>query len=298
MTYVGLLALLSGIWGASFLFIKVGVAEIGPLTFAMLRVLIGSLVLLIIIGLRRERIPTDRASWSRYAFMGLFGILIPFGAIAWGTQYIASGLSAILNATTPLFTFVIAFLVGSEQVAFRRVVGLLVGFGGILVLTLPRLAGVAQSSLGGELAIVVASASYAVAVVYARRHLTNQSPLVSSLGQVSAGWALLMPFSLLERPWTFAPSTKALLALLALGIVGTGIAYIIYYRLIAGLGATGASLVTFVVPVFGVFWGWLLLRERLAWNAFVALAMVMVGMVLVNNLLSLWRANRPSRPGS
>jgi len=282
LTYFGLLMLLSAIWGASFLFIKVGVATTGPMTFAMLRVLIGSLTLLVILRAKRQPLPRDRQTWGHFLVMGALGILVPFGAISWGTQYIPSGLSAILNAAMPLFTFVLAAIWGGERITTARVFGLLLGFGGIMLLTAPQLGGVADASLWGQLAIVLAAASYAVAIVYARHKLSDIPPLVASFGQVSMGFLLFIPVALFERPWTQHPSAEAIWAVIALGILGTALAYIIYYKLIQGLGATGASLVTYIVPVFGIFWGWSVLGERLAWNAFVALAMILIGLLFVN----------------
>lgn len=282
LTYFGLLMLLSAIWGASFLFIKVGVTTTSPMTFAMLRVLIGSLTLLAIVRTKRQPLPRERSTWGHFLVMGALGIMVPFGAISWGTQYIPSGLSAILNAVMPLFTFVLAAISGDEHVTVARVFGLLLGFGGIIVLTAPQLGGVADASLWGQLAIVLAGLSYAVAIVYARRKLVGVSPIVASFGQVSMGFLLLVPVALFERPWAQHPSPEAIWSVIALGVFGTAIAYIIYYRLIQGIGATGASLVTYIVPVFGIFWGWSVLNERLAWNAFAALAMILVGLLFVN----------------
>jgi drug/metabolite transporter (DMT)-like permease len=288
-TLLALLMLLSAIWGASFLFIKIGVAEMGPFTFAMLRTLIGSSVLLIVLRLKREGLPRDGKLWLRFGIMGFFNALIPYATIAWGTQYIPSGLSAILDATMPLFTIILAAIWGGERLTLRRVGGILLGFAGILVLTWPELRGGLRASLWGELAVVIGSLSYAIAAVYARRNLLGQPPMTASLGQVGTGFILLAPFSLTEKPWVFHPSTQAVLSLLALGVLGTALAYILYYRLLQGLGATGASLVTYIVPVFGVFWGWAILGERLGWNAFLALGMILVGVVLTNDLLSLRR---------
>ena len=283
-TYFALLLLLSAIWGASFLFIKIGVSEIGPITFSMLRVLIGSLVLLAIVLTRRQRERMDRGVWRRMAVVGLFGTALPFTFIGWGTQFISSGLSAILNATTPLFAFILATALGSEDLRAVRAVGVVVGFGGIVALMWPQLQGGWQASLLGELAVVAGSLCYAISAVYMRRHLTGQPALLTALGQVGMGCLILIPFSLLEQPWQFRPSLTAVAALLALGTVGTGLAYIIYVRLIQGLGATGASLVTQIVPLFAVFWGWLVLAERPGWNALLALGMILVGLLLVNGL--------------
>lgn len=281
---LALLLLLSAIWGASFLFIKIGVSEIGPITFSMLRVLIGSLVLLAIVSTRRRRERMDAAMWRHMVVVGLLGTALPFSLIGWGTQFITSGLSAILNATTPLFSFIIATALGSEELRAVRAVGVMVGLGGIVTLMWPQLQGGWHASLIGELAVVSGSLCYALSAVYMRRHLSGAPALLTALGQVGMGCLILIPFSLLERPWEFRPSLGAVGALLALGTVGTGLAYIIYVRLIQGLGATGASLVTQIVPLFAVCWGWLVLAERPGWNALLALGMIVGGLLLVNGL--------------
>jgi len=285
-TYLALLFLLSAIWGASFLFIKIGVSEIGPITFSALRVLIGSLVLLAIVFTRRRRERMDRSAWRRMVFVGVLGTALPFSLIGWGTQFISSGLSAILNATTPLFSFVLATALGSEDLRAVRAAGVVVGIGGIVALMWPQLQGGWHASLLGELAVVAGSLCYAISAVYMRRHLSGQPALLTALGQVGSGCLILIPFSLLEQPWQFRPSPAAVGALLALGSVGTGLAYIIYVRLIQGIGATGASVVTQIVPLFAVFWGWLVLAERPGWNAVLALGMIVGGILLVNGLPS------------
>ena len=280
----GILILLAALWGASFLFIKIAVTDIGPMTYAMFRVLVGAITLLLVIVARRTKLPKDRRVWAHFCFMGAVGILVPFAAISWGTQYIDSGLSAILNAAMPLFTFLLSLAIGDDSPTVRRILGLLVGFAGILVLTWPQLGGGLQTSLLGELAVVLAALSYAIAILYARRKLSDQQPLVASLGQVSMGFLFLLPLGLLEQPWTQTYSLKVVGAILASGVLGTGLAYILYYRLLKTIGATGTSLVTYVVPLFGVFWGWAILNERLSWNAFAALLLILCGMLLVNNV--------------
>jgi len=283
--YLVLLVLLGSIWGASYLFIKIGVSELGPLTVAMVRVLVGSLLLVAITALRREKLPRRIGDWRRFAGAGLLNALIPFTLLAWGTQFIPSGLSAILGATMPLFTFVLAILLDGERLTTARAAGMVISFGGIVVLTAPQLVrGGLRASLWGQAACILASFSYALAIIYARRNLKGYSPLIASLGQVGTGWALLFPFALLEKPWAYTPSSRAILALLALGALGTGVAYIIYHRLIQTAGATAASVVTYITPVFGVFWGRLVLGERLGWNAFAALLIIFVGLALINNL--------------
>jgi drug/metabolite transporter (DMT)-like permease len=286
MTYtnLGLMLLLSAIWGASFMLIKIAVGDLGPMTLAGLRVLTGSVVLALIIRAKGQRFPRGWRLWGRFAVMGATGILVPFAAISWGTQYIASGLSAILNASMPLFTFITAMLWGNEKATWKRGLGVLIGFGGILILTWPNLQSGLQTSLLGELAVVLAALSYAVAIVYAKRVLSDQPPLLASLGQVSTGFILFVPLMALEQPWTHTPLLVSIGAVMILGVFGTAIAYLIYYRLLASVGATTTSIVTYIVPVFGIFWGWAILGERLSWNAFVALAMILSGLLLVNRL--------------
>ena len=277
------LILLGAIWGASFLFIKIGVSEIGPLTFATMRVLIGALTLLVVLGARRQKLPRQRQVWGRFLVMGAIGTALPFVAISWGTQYIDSGLSAILNASMPLFTCIIAALWGDESMSVTRLGGVLCGLVGVALLTLPQLEGGLHIGIVGELAIVAASLSYAVAIVYARHALSDQPPLTASFGQVGSCLLMLLPLSLVaERPWLYHPSSKVVVSLLAIGIFGTGVAYILYYRLLRQIGATGTSLVTYIVPLFGIFWGWTILGERLSWHAFAALLLIFVGLLLVS----------------
>jgi drug/metabolite transporter (DMT)-like permease len=279
--HIGLLLLLAAIWGASFLFIKIGVSAMGPFTFAMLRVLIGSIVLLAIILITKQGLPHDRHTWWLFAFMGVVNTLIPFGLIAWGEQSIPSGLAAILNATMPLFTFILAAAFDHEYVSFGRILGLVIGFGGILIITLPQLVGGFVASLWGELAVVVAAASYAIATVFARRNLHHVKPITASFGQIAMGCLFLIPFSISERPWTIHPSLIAILALVTLGVVGTALAYLIYYRLLQEGGATLASLVTFITPLFGVIYGFLLLGEKMHWTSLLALVCILGSVLLI-----------------
>jgi drug/metabolite transporter (DMT)-like permease len=280
-TALGWLLMLGAIWGASFLFIKIGVSQMGPMTFATARVLIGSGLLYIFCRLNRAPWPRDARVWGRFAVMGALGILVPFAAISWGTQFIPSGLSAILNASMPLFTVIIAMVWGDEGASLTRVLGVLLGFVGIALLTLPELQGGIRAALLGEIAIVLASLSYAIAIVYARGVLRDQPPLVASFGQVSMGCLFFLPLALLERPWTMSPSTEAIGAMIAIGALGTAVAYVIYYRLLQSVGATMTSIVTYIVPVFGVFWGRVILSEHLSWHAFAALGLIFAGLGLI-----------------
>ncbi len=290
LSALGELLLLGAMWGASFLFIKIGVSDVRPLTFATLRVLIGSAVLLGVIALRRLPLPRGKRLWGRLMVMGAVGIVIPFGAIAWGTQYIASGLSAILNATMPLFTFGLAVLLGDEPLSLRRALGLVVGFLGITVLTWPKLQAGIRSEVWGQVAIVIASLSYAVAILYAKRRLAQEPPLLTAFGQVSMGAALFVPLALAELPWQQTFTSRAMGAALAIGVIGTALAYILYYRLLREIGPTATSLVTYIVPLFGIFWGRIILGEVLSWHAFAALGLIFISLILVNGLPQIGRS--------
>ncbi len=278
----GSLLLLGAIWGASFLLIKIGVAEMGPITLAMLRTALASVTLGLLLAAQRQRLSRDVHFWRHLLVMAALGIALPFAAISWGTQHIPSSLSAILNAAMPLFTFGLVVASGGEAAGLRQLLGVLLGLGGILILVLPQLLqGGAQANVLGQLAVLLAALSYALAITYANRHLTSQSPLHVSFGQLTLAALLLAPLALAEDSWRAPLTYRSLAAVAVLGILGTAIAYLIYYRLIGQMGATFTSLVTYISPVFGVFWGRLILDEQLGWNAFAALGLILGGLLLV-----------------
>ncbi len=284
------LLLLSAIWGASYMLIKIGVAAMPPISFAMVRVAFGTVVIAAIVRAQRLSVPHAWSDLRRYLFMGVFNTLIPFGLISWGTQHIPSGVASILNATMPLFVYVLVISSGTEKASGWRLLGLLTGFAGIVVLTLPRLQTGLNVATLGSLAIVASALSYAAATVYARRHMTGYPPTVASLGQIGTGWVLLMGASLaIEGPLTPPVSPTSVGVAAFLGAVGTALAYLIYYRLIRTVGATRTSMSTFIIPLFGVFWGWLILDELLDWHSFAALGLIAIGLVLVNDLLGIER---------
>lgn len=277
-----LLILLGAIWGASFLLIKIGISEIAPMTFALLRIAIGAVTTAIVLAIGRQRLPRDRRVWGHLAVMGLLGIGIPYAAISWGTQYIPSSLSAILNGMMPIFTFLVVVIMGSEQFTFRRLIGVILGFGGTTVLVLPQLTtGGLQTSVLGSLAVILAALSYAVAAVYAKQHVSHLPYQIATFGQLALAALILLPLAIAEPSWRADVTMRSVGALLFLGTVSTALAYLIYYRLIRQAGATFTSLVTYISPPFGVFWGRLILDEPITWNVLVALGLILVGLVLV-----------------
>ena len=235
-----LFGLLGLLWGSSFLFIKVGVETLPPFTLVTLRLLFAATFLTIVVALTREPLPTSLATYRHLAVLGVLSIVVPFSLIAWGEQRIDSGLAAILNSTVPLFAIVISGLVlHDEPVTANRVGGLLVGFAGVATV-MSRSLGSGGSSTEGEWAVVIAAGSYALGAVYARRYLRGVRPVVTALGQIVLAVLVTGPIAFIaEQPLAVGLRPDALFAVFWLGVLGLGVAYLIYYRLIAHWGATG-----------------------------------------------------------
>ena len=278
-----MLLLLGTIWGASYMFIKVSVAEITPLTFVVLRTGLGGGLLALFLLLRGRRLP-GRSLWKPLFVMGLFNTLIPYGLINWGELYISSALAAILTGTMPLFTVILAhFWSKDERMGWYKAAGVVVGFLGVVVLLAPDVREGIVHNIAGDLAVMGAGLSYAIAAVFARRHLTGHEPAVLSTGMLLAGFILTVPLAFaFERPLALAPSLRAWGATLTLAFVGTAIAYLIYYWILEHGGAVQASLVTYIIPVGALFWGWLLLGENIRWTSLVGLGGILLGIMVAN----------------
>jgi len=277
--------LLGSIWGSSFLWIKIAVSEIGPATLAAVRLLFGLLGLLAVMRLRRLAMPRSTADLPAYLFMGLFNTALPFILIPWGETRIDSGMAAILNATVPLFTIVIAhFWLADERMTATRLAGLLVGFGGVVVL-MNRDLGAAGSthSIWGQLAVLAASASYALAATFSRRHLRGHSPLLQATMVVLFADAFVwLAVAAGERPLHLPAHTITWFGLAWLGLLGSCAAYLLYFYLINAWGPTRASLVTYVFPVIGLLLGIAFLRETADWRLLAGSVLVVAGIAVVN----------------
>ncbi len=215
--------------------------------------------------------------------MGVLNSVLPYTLITWGETRISSGLAAILVGAMPIFTVVLAHgLTRDEKITPLKLTGILVGFGGVVVLFLPDLVRGAAFSLLGGLAVVAAAISYALAAIQARKHLQGVPHVTAALGQMITASLILLPGSLLiDQPWTLQPSPASLASLFILAVVGTAFAYLMYYWLIENVGATRTSLVTYVSPVIAVLLGALVLSEPLEWTTFVGLVLIIVGVGLV-----------------
>lgn len=285
----GMLLALSVLWGGSFLFVGVAVKELPPFTIIAARVGLAALALHLVLLATGRRIPAERRVWAAFLGMGVLNNAIPFTLIVWGQTHIASGLASILNATTPLFGVVAAhYLTGDEPMTGRRLAGVLVGFAGVAVM----IGGAALRSLGvdvlAQLAVLGAAVSYALAGVFGRRfRAMGVEPLATAAGQVSASSLLMVPLMLLvDRPWTLPmPSGSTLASVLALALLATALAYILFFRILATAGATNILLVTFLIPVSAILLGVAVLGESLQAKHLVGMALIGCGLALIDGRL-------------
>ena len=286
-------ALLSSLWGSSFLFMRLGAAEFGPLTTAGLRVSIASLFLLPIL-VQQGQWPVLRQHWKKILLAGVINSAVPFALYSWAVLHITTGLTSILNATVPLFGALVALVWLGERIQAVRWLGLVVGFAGVALLAWRAPGGGAGMQAGGAApaaigACLLACSFYAVAASYARRYLGGIAPLATATGsQLGAAFALVLP-----ALWFWPaqpPSLQAWGAVVALAVLCSGIAYILYFRLIANAGPSRALAVTFLAPVFALVYGAIFLQERVTpWMVGCGLVVV-CGTLLSTGLMSMrWR---------
>jgi drug/metabolite transporter (DMT)-like permease len=282
-----LLGTLSVLWGGSFFFSEVALGELGPLTVVLGRVGIAAVALIAFVYLTGGRLPASPGIWGAFLVMGALNNLIPFSLIVWGQVHIDSGLASILNATTPLFTVVLAHvLTRDERMTAHRLAGVVLGLCGVAVLVGPDvLRGLGFQGLA-QLAVVGAAVSYACAGIYGRR-FRDLSPAIAAAGMVTATAVMILPVALvLEQPWTRDPGMLTWGALLGLSLLSTAVAYLIYFRILATAGATNLLLVNFLIPVSALFLGVAVLGERLTWPAFAGLALIFAGLAAVDGRLA------------
>ena len=283
-----MLVLLSILWGGSFFFVGIAVTELPPLTIVTLRVGIATLTLWIIVFMLGLRPPKNLRVWGTFLGMGLLNNVIPFVLIVWGQTQIASGLASILNAATPIFTVVVAgVLLPDERMTPLKLVGVAVGFIGVIVMIgLPALTG--SSSLVAQLAIITAALSYAFAGVYGRRFKTMEiHPIITAAGQVTASTIVLAPIALAidGQPDITVISLKIWLAVASLAIFSTAMAYVLYFKILKLAGATNVLLVTLLVPVSAILLGFLFLNETLEVLHLIGILLITLGLSAIDGRL-------------
>ncbi|OAH09093.1 putative inner membrane transporter yiJE [Rhodobacteraceae bacterium SB2] len=285
----GLLVLLSLLWGGSFLCVGIAVQELPVLTIIALRVSLAALVLWGIALFSGHQLPRGRKTWQAFLALGLLNNVIPFGLIVFGQQTIGAGLAAILNATTPLWTVLIAALfLADERFSKQKLFGVLLGLVGVIVMVGPdSLAGISRN-LGAQLAVLGATLSYAFASVFGRRFAAAKiSPLHTALGQVTASSFILVPLALMiDTPWASAlPSQATIFAILGLAVLSTAGGYLLFFNILERAGATNVSLVTLLIPPSAIAMGMLFLEETLQGIHFIGLALIILGLLSLQGRL-------------
>ena len=282
-----MLLALSGVWGASYFFGKIAVEDIGPLTVAFGRVVLAAAILYAVIRLRGIEIPRSKADWQGFFVMGLLNSAIPYSLIFWGETRIDSGLAAILTATVPIFTVIVAhFWTVDEKMNPAKAAGIGLGMAGVVIIMGRDLGAIGSGSGLAKLAIIGATISYAFSGIYGRR-LKGKTPLILAWGQMCAATVFLLPLVLfVDRPWSSATWTAdAVLSVIALATLCTALAYMIFFRLLATVGATNTSLVTFLIPVSSLILGTLFLDEDLVLVQLLGMLLIIAGMAVIDGRL-------------
>jgi drug/metabolite transporter (DMT)-like permease len=284
-----LLLILSVLWGGSFFFSKVALYELPPFIVVFARVGIASVALLLYLRARKQAIPHSASIWAAFLGMGLLNNLIPFSLLFWGQTSIASGLASILNATTPIFSLLIAHLLtADEKMTCHKVAGVALGIVGVAVLMSADALADAGRSLPAMLACLGAALSYGFAGVFGRRfRRMGIAPPVGACGQVTATTIMMVPIVLaFDPPWRLSlPSAATFGALAGLALLSTALAYVIFFRILAAGGAINSSHVTLLIPVSAILLGSLILGERLASNHFVGMALIGMGLLSIDGRL-------------
>jgi drug/metabolite transporter (DMT)-like permease len=283
------------VFGGAFFLGDLGLRSFGPLTVASGRVATAALILSAVALFRGRRFPSDARTWLALLLMGALNNAIPFSLIFWGQTRIDSGLAAILNAMTPIFTVLLAHLVGDERLSLRRLAGVLLGFGGVAVLIGPSALRHLDPTDVAELAVLLAAVCYALAGLWGRR-FSSLPVEVAASGMLIASSAIMLPTAALaEHPWNASPTMTSLAAIGALGLFSTAIAYLLYFRLLARVGATNLLLVTFLLPVVALALGMLFLGEHPPAVDLLGLALILAGLAAIDGrLFALFRATSPA----
>jgi drug/metabolite transporter (DMT)-like permease len=279
-TEMALLLSLSTLWGASYTFIKIGVETIPPVTLIAARTLIAGAILVAIIRLRGLKPPSDRQTWGRFLFQACLNSVVPFTLIAWAEQTTDAGLATILNSTSPIFAFLLTFLITRhESVTGRKLFGISAGLiGTCLIVGVEALGGLGRE-LWAQLAIVAATICYAGAAIFGK-NFKGLDPMMPAAGSMICGASILIPASLIvDRPWTLAPSANSVFALVGLSVFSTALAFVIYFRLVQTLGSVGTTAQAYLRVPIGVAIGFLFLGEHLTSTAWLGLACVVAGVI-------------------
>ncbi len=290
------------IWGSSFLWIKIAVQDVGPFTLVAWRLLIALLGLSAVVLVRRPALPRDRHTLAMLAVLGITNTALPFVLISWGEQSIDSAVASILNGTVPLFAMVIAHRsMAEERITASRLGGLVTGFVGVVILMAGDIGpGGFRTGVLGQVAVLTAAILYAWSAVFARKNLHGLPPVVQAFLPLIAADALIWTGAVAVEAPNLVPTTSLTwLALVWLGLLGSCVAYLLYFYLLHRIGPTRAPMVTYVFPVVGLVLGVVFLQEEVDWSLIGGAALVVAGILIVNGPATVraWR-QRPPQPGA
>lgn len=288
--HIVLLVTLSVIWGSAFMMIDVALDDVEPLTLVAGRVSGAFLFLLAVIVVTGRSLPRDIASWRSLAFLGVVNNCWPFLAISWGQQRIDSNLAAILVASMPLSTTLIAHFWIEERLTLERAIGVLVGFGGVFLLIGGDLGDITGSGTLGQLAVIAGAGGYATGTVFARRYLQVAEPVQAAAGQTLIASIVMIPLALLiDRPFDVTLDAASGLSWVGLALGASGVAYLIYFRLVSDISATQASMVTYLIPVTAVILGIFVLDESVGVSSLGGFGLILAGIWFVNGSIGALR---------
>ena len=282
---LALFAFLGFMWGSSYLFIKIGVEDgLAPFTLIMLRLLIGFALLAAVVAFAREKLPPFGRIYGHLFVMGAVNIAIPFSLITWAELTVDSSVAAILNAAVPLFVIIIAaFFLRDERLTSNKLIGLLVGFVGVAILVGFDPSDLANGDMAGEIALLGSTISYAIGAVYSRRNIHGLRPMIPALFQVFFGLVIVTVLAFVfESPLATTFTPESLFAIIWLGLLGSGLAYLVFFRLLGRWGATRTSMVAYLLPVYGIVLGALVLSEPVDGRLIIGTALIIGGVALVN----------------
>jgi len=283
-----LLAILSLIWGGSFLFVAVAVRELPPFTIVLVRVALAAAVLMPMVLAIGHRLPATASTWRSYAVMAIINNVLPFSLIVWSQQHVTTGLASVLNATVPLWSVVLAYTLGAELTSPNRLIGMLVGIVGVAILVGPEAFGGNTQGVLGMIGMLAAAFCYGVSGVWAKR-FKGTPPIVSAAVQLTCATAMMIPLAaLVDHPWKLPmPSTAALSALIALGVLATALAYVVFFHIMTVSGPSNAMLVTLLIPLSAAILGHVVLGEAI-------LARHLVGGIVIGAALLTIDGREPS----
>ncbi len=274
------------LWGSSYLWIKIGLESLPPLTLIAGRLLLGGAFLAVVVAIARQPLPREPRQYGHLFVMAVVNIVMPFVLITVGEQSIDSALAAILTATVPLTVIVLApMFLPDERITLPRIAGLAVGFAGVILLVAPDLVNLSDADLTGELMMLGAAICYGIGNVYAKRNVRGLRPMIPALFQVLFAVAIIVPMALVfEQPvGNVSPAPEAIVAVIWLGLLGSGVAYLCYFTILAHWGATRTSMVAYLLPVVGIVLGAVVMGDPVTVTRIVGTSLIIAGIALVNS---------------